>query len=128
MFPLSLDLDVVDIEICILFKDDIIPFTASTFLCILLVDLGSFWQLAVLFQITGLFHSVLDDNIRLVVLEVTQRDQNDITVVNPDLVVAAAGGRGGRVRYVSDPIMLAVETGECDYTPSSSSFLGCEPV
>ena len=50
-----------------------------------LVDFGALGQLAVGLQVTGLLGVVLENDICLVVLEITERDQNDISLVDPDL-------------------------------------------
>ena len=50
-----------------------------------LVDFSALGQLAVGLQVTGLLGVVLENDICLVVLEVTERDQNDISLVDPDL-------------------------------------------
>lgn len=50
------------------------------------VDLGVLGQLAVGLQGTGLIGGVLHDNITLLVLVVTEREENDVTLVDPDLL------------------------------------------
>lgn len=53
-----------------------------------LVDFSALGQLAVGLQVTGLLSVVLENDIRLVVLEITERDQDDISLVDPDLLFA----------------------------------------
>lgn len=51
-----------------------------------LVDLGRGRDLSVLDQVTRLVRRVLLDHVRLFVLELAQRKQDDVSVVDPDLV------------------------------------------
>ena len=55
-----------------------------------LVDLGSVWQLSVLLERSRLVGRVLLDNVGLVVLEVTERDEDNVTLVDPDLLAELA--------------------------------------
>lgn len=55
-----------------------------------LVDLGVLGQLTVGLQATGLVGGVLHDNITLLVLVVTEREKDDITLVDPDLLAKLA--------------------------------------
>lgn len=55
-----------------------------------LVDLGVLGQLTVGLQATGLVGGVLHDNITLLVLVVTEREEDDITLVDPDLLAKLA--------------------------------------
>lgn len=59
-----------------------------------LVDLGVLGQLAVGLQGTGLIGGVLHDNIALLVLVVTQGEENDVTLVDPDLLAKLATNVG----------------------------------
>ena len=63
--------------------------------------------------IPGLISSVFDDNIGLVVLEVSQRQEDDISLVNPDLQSGA-----WRKSSLSTPVCA-------EHRPFSSSFRGC---
>lgn len=55
-----------------------------------LVDLGVFGQLAVGLERTGLVGGVLHDHIALLVLVLTEREEDDITLVDPDLLAHLA--------------------------------------
>lgn len=59
-----------------------------------LVDLGGFGKLAVGLERTGFIGVVLQDNVTLVVLVITQRQQDDIAVVDPDLLSQLASDMG----------------------------------
>merc|ERR1712000_271924 len=50
-----------------------------------LVDLGVLGQLAVRLEGTGLVGRVLEDHVALAVLEVTEGEEDDVTLVDPDL-------------------------------------------
>lgn len=50
-----------------------------------LVDLCRLWQLAVRLQVPRLVGRILLDDVCLVVLEVSQREQDDVSLVDPDL-------------------------------------------
>jgi hypothetical protein len=49
------------------------------------VDFGGFRQFAVRFQVTRLVRIVLQDHVSFGVLEVSQTDQDDVTLTNPNL-------------------------------------------
>ena len=55
-----------------------------------LVDLGVLGELTVGLQTAGLVGGVLHDHIALLVLVVTEREENDITLVDPDLLAQLA--------------------------------------
>jgi len=59
-----------------------------------LVDLGVLGQLAVGLERTGLVGGVLHDNITLLVLVVTEREEDNITLVDPDLLAELATNVG----------------------------------
>lgn len=50
------------------------------------VDLGVLGELTVGLEGTGFVGSVLEDNIALVVLEISQGEKDDVTLVDPDLL------------------------------------------
>lgn len=50
------------------------------------VDLGALGELAVGLEGTGLVCRVLEDDVALLVLVVTEREQDDVAVVDPDLL------------------------------------------
>ena len=50
-----------------------------------LVDLGALGQLAVCFETSGFVCAVFEDDVALFVLVVTQREENDVALVDPDL-------------------------------------------
>lgn len=50
------------------------------------VDLGRFWQFTICLQTSGFIGVVLEDNISLLVLVISQGQQNDITLVDPHLL------------------------------------------
>ena len=55
-----------------------------------LVDLGGLWELAVGLEGASLVGGVLEDDVSLLVLVVAEGQQNDITLVNPDLLTELA--------------------------------------
>jgi hypothetical protein len=59
-----------------------------------LVDLGVLGQLAVGLERTGLVGGVLHDNITLLVLVVTEREEDNVTLVDPDLLAELATNVG----------------------------------
>lgn len=67
-----------------------------------LVDLGGVGKLAVRLEVSGLLRGVLDDDISLLVLEVSKRNQDDISLVDPNLYqttsVRGSGNRGREER------------------------------
>ena len=92
-------LEVVDIDVllilalAILVELDVVV-QAVTTVGIGLVDLGVLRQLTVGLQGTGLVGGVLHDNITLLVLVITEREENDITLVDPDLLAELATNMG----------------------------------
>ena len=54
------------------------------------VDLGRLGKFTVRLEVTGLVGGVLLDNIGLVVLEITEREENDVSLVDPDLTLSHA--------------------------------------
>lgn len=55
-----------------------------------LVDLGVLGQLAVRLERAGLVGRVLEDHVALVVLEVAEREEDDVALVDPDLLAHLA--------------------------------------
>ena len=51
-----------------------------------LVDLCALWKLAVSLQVTGLVGGVLEDDVSLLILVISQGKKNDISLVDPDLI------------------------------------------
>jgi len=72
-------LDLVDIEL------DIELIVTATLEGIGLVNLGALGQFTVGLQVSGLLSVVLENDISLVVLEITEGNQDDISLVDPDL-------------------------------------------
>lgn len=104
-----MSLELVDIDLllvlafAVLVELDVVV-QAFTTVGIGLVDLGVLGQLAVGLKRTGLVGGVLHDNITFLVLVVTEREENDITLVDPDLLAELATNVG--------QTLLAVEA-EC---------------
>lgn len=65
-----------------------------------LVDLGVLGKLAVGLEGTGLVGGVLEDDVALVVLEVAEGEENDVTLVDPDLLAHLATDLRGRLAAV----------------------------
>jgi hypothetical protein len=59
-------------------------------ICIGLVDLRTLWEFTVSLQGTGLVGAVLQDNVAFLVLVVAEREEDDITLVDPDLLAELA--------------------------------------
>lgn len=55
-----------------------------------LVDLCVFGELAQVLQVTGLVGGVLEDDVALVVLEVSEGEEDDVALVDPDLLAHLA--------------------------------------
>lgn len=51
-----------------------------------LVDLGALWELAIGLQTSGLVGVVLENDISLFVLVIAEREKDDISLVDPDLL------------------------------------------
>lgn len=51
-----------------------------------LVDLGALWELAIGLQTSGLVRVVLENDISLFVLVIAEREKDDISLVDPDLL------------------------------------------
>lgn len=79
---ISLSLNVINL---ILLEHQHISIIILITLCIRLVDLGIVRQFAVLFQVASFFDGIFDDDVGLVVLEISQGDQDDVAGVDPDL-------------------------------------------
>lgn len=84
-------LDLVDIDVLLILAFTVLvelDVVLETFVAIGvgLVDLGALWELAVGFQATSLIGVVLEDDISLLVLVVSQREQDDVSLVDPDLL------------------------------------------
>lgn len=61
-----------------------------------LVDLGVLGELAVGLEGSGLVGSVLEDDVALVVLEVSEGQEDDVALVDPDLLAHLATDLGER--------------------------------
>ena len=101
--------DLVDVDLLVLAElERALAVLLAKGLC--LVDLGVFWKLAVRFHYrrrvvskimappslkslttTSLVCIVLDNNIGLVVLEIPKGDENDVSLVDPDLITGTTG-------------------------------------
>ena len=88
-------LDVVDIDVLLIlalaiFVELDVVVQAVTAVGVGLVDLGVLRQLTVGLERTGLVGGVLHDNITLLILVITEREEDDITLVDPDLLAELA--------------------------------------
>jgi len=94
-------LDVIHVHFSVFseFESTLFVFAAE---CLGLVDLCALRQLAVSFEIPRFVRSIFDNHICFLVLEISQRKQYNITLVDPDLLAHFAS-------YVSYPL-LAIET------------------
>lgn len=86
------DLELVDIDLLVFFvalavliEFDVV-FESFLSVGVGLVDLGSLGQLAVGLETPGLVGGVLHDHIGLFVLVFTQREKDDVSLVDPDLL------------------------------------------
>lgn len=86
------DLEVVNIDLLVFFVTLTVlielDVVLESFLAVGvgLVDLGVLRQLAVGLETSGLIGGVLHDNVALFVLVFTQREENNVTLVDPDLL------------------------------------------
>lgn len=48
-------------------------------------DLDCFWDFTICLQVTGFISVVLEDNISLGILVISQANQDDVTLIDPDL-------------------------------------------
>ncbi|EGX90123.1 hypothetical protein CCM_06542 [Cordyceps militaris CM01] len=78
---------------------------------VVLVDLGILGQLAVRLERAGLVGRVLEDDVALVVLEITQREEDDVALVDPDLFAHFTANLG----------MLVLERDECVCEPGGGA-------
>lgn len=79
-----------------------------------LVDLGGLGQLAIGLERTGLIGVVLEDNVTLVVLVITQRQEDDIAVVDPDLLSQLASDVGktlGTIKALRMTVSILIQGG-----------------
>lgn len=85
------NLELVDIDLLVVFALAVlveldVVLEALVAVGVGLVDLGVFGQLAVGLETAGLVGGVLHDHVALLVLVITQREENDVTLVDPDLL------------------------------------------
>lgn len=81
----SYELQVINLNVAVIFaevKRAFAIFLAERFR---LVDFSVLWKLAVRLKIPRLVSSVFDDDIGFVVLEIAQREQDNIALVDPNL-------------------------------------------
>lgn len=88
----SFALDIINIDLSVLaelesallvFRPEVVGF----------VDFSGFRQFAVRLQIPRFVRRVLDDHVGLVVLEVTERKEDDVALVDPHLTGGSVKGR-----------------------------------
>lgn len=75
-----------------------------------LVDLGVLGKFTVGLQTAGLIGGILHDNITLLILVITEREQNDITLVDPDLLAELATNVGQTLLAIEAKSLKATVT------------------